>query len=159
MPMFEHLLKFRYITVVMVILSLLHAVGYLVMGTRIAFHAYAHVLDEPGPMSENRPGLELLHSLDFLFVSLVLLVLGLGIAKLFLLPPDSKQLSSLPGWLRIESIAELKVLLWETILTTLLIAGLSQLIAGIFTKLDWTILLTPIAILILSLSLFFMKKA
>ena len=44
--MFEHLLKARYLAVVMVILSLLHAVAYLVMGTRIAIHAYAHVLDE-----------------------------------------------------------------------------------------------------------------
>ncbi len=159
MAMFDQLLKFRYITVVMVFLSLLHAIAYLVMGTRIAIEAYIHVLQPPGPTGESRPGLELLHSLDFFFVSLVLLVLGLGIAKLFLLPPDSKHLTELPAWLRIESISELKVLLWETILTTLLIAGLSQLIAGIFTKLDWTILLTPIAILILALSLFFMKKA
>ena len=100
-----------------------------------------------------------MHSLDFLFVSLVLVVLGLGIAKLFLLAPSSKYHEGLPSWLRIESIGELKVLLWETILTTLLIAGLSELIAGLFTHLDWSILLTPAAILILALSLFFMKKA
>src|SRR5262249_30986841 len=131
---------------------------YLYMGTRIAFHAYAHVLDQ-SISNEQRPGLELLHSLDFLFVSLVLLVLGLGIAKLFLLHPDSRQHADLPVWLRIESIAELKVLLWETILTTLLIAGLSELIEGLFTRLDWTTLMTPVAILILALSLFFMKKA
>jgi hypothetical protein len=46
-----------------------------------------------------------------------------------------------------------------TILTTLLIAGLSQLIEGLFTRLDWAVLLTPLAILILALSLFFMKRA
>ena len=92
-------------------------------------------------------------------MALGLVVLGLGIAKLFLLAPDSKHHAGLPAWLRIEDFAELKVLLWETILTTLLIAGLSEIIEGLFTKLDWTILLTPIAILILALSLFFMKKA
>ena len=157
--MFQHLLKARYLAVVIVILSLLHAVAYLVMGTRIAIHAYVHIFDESGSSSsESRPGLELLHSLDFLFVSLVLVVLGLGIAKLFLLPPTSQDHDGLPSWLRIQSIGELKVLLWETILTTLLIAGLSGLIAGLFTHLDWTILLTPAAILILALSLFLMKK-
>jgi uncharacterized membrane protein YqhA len=158
--MFEHLLKLRYLAVVMVIVSTLDAIAYLVMGIRIAFHAYAHVLDEvTSPSPGNRPGIELLHSLDFVFVSLVLIVLALGIAKLFLLAPDSKAHAGLPAWLRIDGISELKVLLWETILTTLLIAGLSELVAGLFGRLDWTILLTPIAILILALSLFFMKRA
>lgn len=157
--MFEHLLKFRYLAVVMVILSLMHAVAYLVLGARIAIHAYANILSPPEALGQSRPGLELLHSLDFLFISLVLVVLGLGIAKLFLLPPDAKQLATLPPWLRIESIGELKVLLWETILTTLLIAGLSQLVAGLFTHLEWSALLLPAAILILALSLFFMKRA
>lgn len=158
--LFDHLLKFRYLAVVMVIIALLDAIAYLVLGIRIAFHAYAHLLDEATSASaENRPGLELLHSLDFVFVSLVLVVLGLGIAKLFLLPPTSKSYAELPVWLRIERISELKVLLWETILTTLLIAGLSQLVVGLFSRLDWTILIMPVAILILALSLFFMKKA
>jgi uncharacterized membrane protein YqhA len=158
--MFELLLKFRYLAVVVVILALLDAMAYLVLGTRIAFHAYAHVLDATSVTPiQDRPGLELLHSVDFLFVSLVLMVLGLGIAKLFLLAPDSKSHSDLPAWLRIESIGDLKVLLWETILTTLLIAGLSELIEGLFTRLDWAILMIPLAILILALSLFFMKKS
>jgi uncharacterized membrane protein YqhA len=156
--MFEFLLKFRYLALVMVILSLLDAIAYLVMGARIAIHAYANVFKTPSA-SEKRPGLELLHSLDFMFVSLVLIVLALGIAKLFLLTPDPQRHAGLPVWLRIESIAELKVLLWETILTTLLIAGLSDLIEGLFTRLDWATLMIPAAILILALSLFFMKRA
>jgi hypothetical protein len=36
---------------------------------------------------------------------------------------------------------------------------LSDLTEGIFGKLDWHVLLTPVAILLLALSLFFMKKA
>ena len=80
--MFRQLLKLRYLATVIVILAVLHAVAFLVMGARIAFRAYWHVLDET-VAAGTRPGVELLHSLDFLFVSLVLLVLGLGIAKLF----------------------------------------------------------------------------
>ena len=154
--MFEHLLKVRYVAVVIVILAVLHAVAFLVLGTKLAFQAYAHILIGGGA-SEARPGLELLHSLDFLFVSLVLMVLALGIAKLFLLGPNMEE-SGLPVWLRLHSISELKVLLWETVLTTLLIASLPGLVAGLLGNLDWRVLVTPSAILVLALSLYFMKK-
>ena len=155
--MFEHLLKIRYVAVVIVILAVLHAVAFLVLGTKVAIQAYAHIL-QGGASAELRPGLELLHSLDFLFVSLVLMVLALGIAKLFLLGPNVDE-SRLPSWLRLHSITELKVLLWETVLTTLLIASLPGLVSGLFGQLNWTVLVTPAAILVLALSLYFMKKS
>ena len=154
--MFERLLKIRYIAVVIVILAVLHAIAFLVLGTKVAIQAYAHVL-RSAASTEPRPGLELLHSLDFLFVSLVLMVLALGIAKLFLLGPNVDE-SGLPTWLRLHSISELKVLLWETVLTTLLIASLPGLVAGLFGNLNWMVLVIPAAILVLALSLYFMKK-
>ena len=154
--MFEQLLKVRYIAVIIVILAVLHAAAFLILGTKVAIQAYAHVI-VGGGSTESRPGLELLHSLDFLFVSLVLMVLALGIAKLFLLGPNVEE-SGLPVWLRLHSISELKVLLWETVLTTLLIASLPGLVAGLLGNLDWRVLVTPSAILVLALSLYFMKK-
>jgi len=155
---FRQLLKIRYVAIVIVILAVLHSLAFLVMGTRIAIKAYAHILDE-APPTLARPGVELLHSLDFLFVSLVLLVLGLGIAKLFIVQLPKAETDALPVWLRIDSISQLKVLLWETILTTLLIVALSDLIRGLFTSLSWSALTIPGAILLLALSLFFIKKA
>jgi len=154
--MFQHLLRLRYIAIAMVILSVLHAIAFLVIGTKLAVTAYTHVIHEAS--DQMRPGLELLHSLDFLFVSLVLMVLALGIAKLFLLSPDVDE-SALPVWLRLHSISELKVLLWETVLTTLLIAALPSLVAGLFGQLDWSVLIVPGGILVLAVSLFFMKRA
>jgi uncharacterized membrane protein YqhA len=153
---FEQLLKLRYVAVVIVFLTALHALAFLFIGTKLAVTAYGHIVF--GAPDETRPGMELLHSLDFLFVSMVLLVLSLGIAKLFLLGANTNE-SNLPVWLRIDSIGELKVLLWETVLTTLLIAGLPDLVAGLFGKLEWTVLILPVAILILAVSLYFMKKA
>ncbi len=154
--MFAQLLKIRYLAVVIVILAVFHAVAFLVLGARTAVMAYAHVL---GAANETAHGLgvELLHSLDLLFISLVLIVLSLGIAKLFLIG-DTEATTKLPSWLQIESIGELKVLLWETILTTLLIAGVSNLVAGLVTDPNWTVLVLPAAILVLALSLFLMKK-
>src|SRR5262245_17646642 len=122
--MFEHLLKLRYAAVVIVVLAALHAIGFLAMGAEIAGEAYWDLLHHTVKSGEaSRQGLELLHSLDFLFVALVFIILSLGIAKLFLIPPARADAVDLPSWLKIDSITELKVLLWETILTTLLIAG------------------------------------
>lgn len=157
--MFERLLKIRYLTVVVVLLAVLHAVAFLVMGALIAARAYTHVLHDPASLDrEARPGLELLHSLDFLLVAMVFIILALGIARLFLLDPKAAKTIEMPIWLQIDSITDLKVLLWETILTTLLIGALSELIGVLFGKLEWTALVTPVAILILALSLYFMKK-
>jgi uncharacterized membrane protein YqhA len=157
--MFERLLKIRYLALVIVILAILHSVAFLVLGARIAVAGYWHVLHRTVEQGGNsRPGLELLHGLDFLFVSMVLMVLALGIAKLFLLDFSGKTPPALPQWLRIESITELKVLLWEAILTTLVIIALSDLSEGLFVEQGVKVLLIPAAILILSLSLFFMKK-
>jgi uncharacterized membrane protein YqhA len=152
---FERLLKIRYLAIVIVVLAVLHSAAFLVMGTKIAIKAYAEVFSEAH--LGGRPGIELLHSLDFMFVSLVLIILALGIAKLFLLDP-TKELAGLPTWLRIDDISELKVLLWETVLTTLLIVALSSLVATLNETLTWSILIMPTAILILALSLFFMKR-
>jgi len=156
---FAYLLKIRFLTAVIVIVFVLHAVAFLVMGTRSAFTAYARMLEPPANEGPTRPGLDLLHSMDFLFIAMVLVVLALAIAKLFLLDPVAKESAALPSWLRIDSVRELKALLWETVLTSLLIIALSDLTAGIFVKPDWTVLLTPIAILVLALGLYFMKKA
>lgn len=114
--MFERFMKVRYIAVVIVILALLHAMAFLAMGTHVAVLAYRHVFDEP-PAVGSGSVLELLHSLDFMFISMVLLVLALGIAKLS-----------------------------------------SDLTTALFAKLQWTAMVMPSAIVVLSLSLYFMKK-
>jgi uncharacterized membrane protein YqhA len=154
--MFEQFLKVRYVAVVIVVLALCHAIAFLAMGTHVAVRAYTHLFDE-SPAIGSGTGLELLHSLDFLFISMVLLVLSIGVAKLFLVQPNFDD-GKLPAWLRVHSISELKVLLWETVLTTLLIVGLSDLTTALYAKLTWTALVMPIAILLLALSLHFMKR-
>jgi uncharacterized membrane protein YqhA len=161
--MFEQLLKIRYIVLVIVVLAVVHAIAFLVLGAKVAIGAYAHVLTGGTGAAASvehtaRPGLELLHSLDFMFVAIVFLVLALGFAKLFLVGPKATETMELPTWLRIDSIAELKVLLWETIMLTLVISALSELTTGLFERLDWSALITPTAILALAFSLYLVKK-
>lgn len=157
----EQLLKIRYIAAVVVVLSILHALAFLFLGARIAFHAYRLIISRGSTEENVRPGLELLHSLDFLLIALVLLILGLGVAKLFLLPPGAvaRRLYALPTWLNMETFSDLKVLLWETILVALVVFGLPTLSADLVGKLDWSALVLPAAITLMALGLFFMKRA
>jgi uncharacterized membrane protein YqhA len=154
----EHLLKARYVAAVVVVLSLLHSLMFLFIGARSAVVTYWHVIT--GSAAGGRPGLELLHSLDLFLISLVLLILALGVAKLFLRSPTaSPHPDWLPSWLHIETFGDLKFLLWESILTTLLIAALPSLASGLFGELTLISLVVPATILLLALSLYFMRKA
>src|SRR3954453_8801208 len=104
--LFKHLLKFRYLAAIVVVLSMVHALTFLFLGVHSAVVTYWHVLVGGG--AAQRPGLELLHSLDFFLVSLVLIILALGVAKLFLLPDSEVGQRHLPSWLKIESFSDLK---------------------------------------------------
>jgi uncharacterized membrane protein YqhA len=158
---FEHLLKIRYIAVVVVGLAVLHALAFLVMGAKTAAKAYWQIWTGASGGAQVRPGLELMHSLDLLLLSLVLVILALGVAKLFLLRPNmsADARAALPDWLHIETFRDLKVLLWETILAVLLIISLSSLTAGLTTRLDWSALILPAAIFMLAMSLYAMKRS
>jgi uncharacterized membrane protein YqhA len=153
----NHLLKVRYLAVVVSVLAILHALAFFVMGTQTAIHAYKLVL-QGGHGSDQRPGLELLHSLDFLLVGLVLIILAFGVARLFLLPPTSFPKEGTPSWLNVENFSDLKGLLWETILTAMVIMALSVVTSNLFERPDWTALIIPGVILILAISLYFVRK-
>jgi uncharacterized membrane protein YqhA len=158
--MFEQLLKVRYLAVVVVVVAILHAVTFLYLGTEAAVKTYWHVIDGQLDPASERPGLELLHALDAMLVALVMILLAVGVAKLFLLPhheghPEGH--SRLPRWLDIESFSDLKYVLWETILLALLVFGLSSLSAD-REHLSWNALVLPAAILMLAVSLFLMKR-
>jgi uncharacterized membrane protein YqhA len=156
----EQLLKVRYLALVVVILAILHAMAFLFMGAEIAFRTYLHMFAPETGERTVRHGMELLHSLDFLLVSLVLIILAVGVAKLFLAPATAThdRFASYPTLLKVESFSDLKILLWESILTALLILGLSSLTEELTGKMEWTALVVPVAIFLLALSLYFMKK-
>ena len=63
----------------------------------------------------------------------------------------------LTAWLNINNFKELKVLLWETILVTLVVFTLTS-IATDRSGLHWEMLILPGVVLILSLSLYLMRK-
>ena len=110
--------------------------------------------DTPGVMA-----IGLLHSVDLFLVAIVFFVLSIGMLVLFSDPEHGLPLQ-LPKWLHVQSFVELKIILWEAILTLLVvdyIAGLAEKkISG--TELTVYNLILPAAVLLISLSLFFVKK-
>ena len=83
-------------------------------------------------------------------------MLSLGTSSLFL-PPETDEKRRLPEWMRIKSLTGLKLLLWEAILATLVVTAATGLIAAL-PDVEWRHLILPLAVLILSVSYFLLKR-
>ncbi len=152
--MFEKLLRIRYIFSIAVVFMLLNSIIYLIVGAVQSIHGYIEFFNAGFlPNEETRPGIHLLEGLDFVMISLVFLIFGLGIARLFLF--SNAKAEHIPAWLNVRDLKELKILLWETILVTLVILCVSGLVKNPSTS--WEVLILPGVILILSLALFLMR--
>ena len=133
---------------------MLNSLTFLIVGVVLNIKGYIEFF-EAGfiPSETTRPGIKLVEGLDAFMVGLIFMVFGMGIARLFLF--DNAPEADLPGWLKFHDLKGLKVLLWETILVTLVIFSLSSLIKDGMHS--WEALILPGVILILSLALFFMR--
>lgn len=155
--MFRRLLRIRYLAAVVALVFAVHAVGFLALGLMRAYHAYALLFRSELTGTEERPGVHFAESVDALLFSLVMLVLALGTASLFLTGPGSRDQQNLPEWMRVKSLTDLKLLLWEAILATLVVTAATSVI-GALPDLEWKHLVLPAAILVLSISYFLLKK-
>ena len=143
--MFRSLLRIRYLAAVVSLVFAVHAIGFLFLA----------LLRGERSSGEGRPGIHIAESVDALLFSLVLLVLAIGTNSLFLAGSDEQQ--SLPEWMRVKSLTGLKLLLWEAILATLVVTAATSLIAAI-PDLEFRHLILPVAVLILSVSYFLLKR-
>ena len=101
----------------------------------------------------------LLRAVDLFLIAIVFFVLSLGMLVIFN-SPDSPLPLKLPEWLRVKNFMHLKIILWEAVLTTLVIAWLAGLADQKFRGVEPTIqsLIIPGGILMLAVSLYFLKK-
>lgn len=152
--MFTRLLHARYIFVIAVVFLLLNSLIFIVAGAVHSFHGIIEFF-ELGfmPDGESRPGLHLLEGLDMFMVAMVFLIFGLGVARLFIF--DKVESSQVPSWLNIHDLKGLKILLWETILVTLVILCITNLVKH--PAKAWEALVFPLVILILALALHLMR--
>jgi uncharacterized membrane protein YqhA len=125
------------------------------LGTFDFFHSFSHFTIDATTLGLLAVGL--LKAIDLFLMAIVFFMFSIGILVLFSTNGKSE---SLPQWLRISNFTQLKVILWEAILTTLVISYLAGLVQRRLDGEDpgLTHLIIPGAILLLAISLFFLKK-
>ena len=110
--------------------------------------------------TEATPGINLFQALDVFLIGFLFLIFSIGFAQLFI-PKPSKIVDFFdkitPEWLRVENFTQLKLILWDTALTTLVVMFIGDAFkAG--GKYDWELTIIPIAILLISFSKYLIKK-
>ena len=103
-----------------------------------------------------RPGAIIAESVDSFLIAIFFIIFAIGIAKLFLPPNNLLNRINLP-WLKVDSFSALKLVMWETLLTTLLVYYVIKAVAS-GEELQWTTLVLPAGILMLAIAYFLMKK-
>jgi uncharacterized membrane protein YqhA len=110
--------------------------------------------------SAEPPSLMLLEAVDSFLISFVFFVFSFGLYKIFFLTGAQFSKDNLPRWLQLESIFELKALLWQSILTSLVVSFLNYAVISMSKdRLSWQFLMFPLSILIISVALYFLKMA
>jgi uncharacterized membrane protein YqhA len=123
------------------------------------FHAFSYLDSKKSMLGLLAVGL--LQSVDLFLMAIVFFVFSLGILVLF--PNNNSNTENgptLPAWLRIKNFTELKVILWEAILTTLVVSFIGGLVERRLDgeQLTTQHLIIPAAILLLAVSLYFLKR-
>jgi len=152
--MLQKLLSIRYIILVAVVVMFLNAVFFIIGGTALSVKGYIEFAQNGFiPNETYQPGLYVLKGLDGFMLAIIFLIFGFGIARLFLFNNASDD--KMPSWLIFRDMKGLKVILWETILVTLVIFCLQILLTQ--KQQSPEMLILPGAILILAIALFFIR--
>jgi uncharacterized membrane protein YqhA len=153
--MLTRLLAVRWVYVIAVAFTLLNSVAFLLAGVRWSLEGYAGLYRQGGPQAVADARLALLESLDSFLVALVFLIFSLGIMKIFVGYDHSDE--GLPSWLRIHDFVELKILLWESILVTLVVMCMTT-VAHRRATLAWDVLVLPAIVLVLAVGLYLVRQ-
>ena len=154
---------FNLLTIIIIIIVVFFfAAGVFITGLGIYDFSHAfHFFDQSGEHgSVQYATLSLLKAVDLFLLAIVLFVFSFGLMVLFNNKTEQALPQNLPTWLKVKNFIELKVILWEAVLTTLVISYLAYLaelrVEGkAITFQDLTV---PGAILLIAVSLFFLKK-
>lgn len=149
---FEGIFRLNYFALIISILIICSGIIAIIVG---CFRLFKGVLDLVGLYEgSTSPGIHIIEAVDTFLFSLVILVLGGGIFKLFVGNENTFKNSIV--FSKIKSFMDLKVLLWETLLLTLTV----WCSLGFFAHpddLQYEQLILPITIVLLALALKFMK--
>ena len=138
-------LLFRFIIILTYIFTLLNAVVFVAISVYRSVHAYVIVFQ--GKIEE-RPGVHLAEALDGFLLAFVFIIFAIGFGKLFL--PDHRLLRSIQiTWLQPKNFSDLKHILWEAVLTTLVVIFAISIVQNI-DSLQWSQLVIPASIALIA---------
>jgi len=152
------LLRLRWLAVVVALFGALHSIAFIGIGIVRGYEGYRMLFHGPPWTGENAPGVQIARSIDAFLLAMVFFVFSIGVMTLFATQHESKGLESIPPWMRVKSLSELKFLIWEAILAALVVASAEGLVASSH-ELTWTALIVPVALLLLAAGLFLARKA
>lgn len=129
------------------VFTLLNAIMFVAISVYRSVHAY--VLIFQGKIEE-RPGIHLVEALDGFLLAFVFIVFAIGFGKLFL--PDNVLLRSIQlSWLQPKDFSDLKHILWEAVLTTLVVIAAISVVQNI-NSLQWSQLIIPGCIVLIAVA-------
>ncbi len=151
---------FKIIICVPIITTFLISLIFIGLGVYETSQGLIGVLD--GLVGTNaRPGLLLFQSLDLFLIGFLFLIFSLGFAQLFI-PRPSKIISLVenisPKWLHVENFTQLKLILWDTVLTTLVVLFIVD-VFRLNNEYDWSLTILPITIFLISFGKYLIIKS
>jgi len=147
-------LLLRIIILIICVFTFFNALVFVGLSVYRSIHAYISIYH--GNVEE-RPGLHLVESLDGFLIAIVFLIFSIGFGKLFI--PDMKILENIQlSWLNPKSFSDLKQVLWEAILTTLVVLFSIEIVQDI-NHLGWNHLIIPGSVVLIAGGLKLLKSS
>jgi uncharacterized membrane protein YqhA len=150
---------FKLIIIIPVLCSFIISLAFIGLGVYEAIQGIIGILK--GQLhTEAAPGLLLVDSLDLFLIAFLFMIFSIGFAQLFI-PQESRIISVVkeivPKWLMVSNFTQLKLILWDTILTTLVVLFVEDIVTadGNYTP---ELMVIPSSILLIALSRYFIKK-
>jgi len=142
---------------IVVFITFINALVYFGLGVYYSFIAYSDIIMRN---TEQPPGITLIEALDRFLIGFVFIIFSVGLSRLFLSEANFLKSYDLP-WLKITEFTQLKSLLISALLVALFVAWTPTAItlAQQQTPLDWTMLIFPVGLLLVSIAAKFVKDA
>ena len=167
MDLFRMFISLRYISIIAVISSFIGAVLLFVLGAfKVAGALGVMILGgDPVRLMVEAHGADsatsgvvilVINAVDSFLFALILLIFSYGIYTLFI-NSDFAQSDKYPPWIRIKSIAQLKLYLTQVVLTILFVQFLEIVIVNGDHLLDWNAIVLPAGILFLAGAIYLMQ--
>lgn len=127
------------------------------MGILRSYESWSAIIQNKVHDGVHYPGLWLLESLELFLIGMMFFIFSIGMAQLFLPNFDREKFQNhVPSWFQLDNFSQLKLILWETILTTLVVYTVTELVEA-SGDYDWNMLIIPAMILAISLALLILR--